>query len=92
MKKTIVTLLAASLLLSACGSPQTFEGKEYPTYGLFNEGSVKSDKVCYALSIGNVVWSILLIEGVIFPVYFIGWSIMNPVRLKRSPDDKCGID
>jgi hypothetical protein len=43
MKKMLVTLLAASVLLSACGRPQTFDGKLYPTYGIVNESELKSD-------------------------------------------------
>jgi hypothetical protein len=92
-KRLIALLLAASLALSGCGRPLTTEGgKTYPTYGLFNESTAKSNNMCYEILVGNVVWSIILIETIIFPVYFIGWDIYNPVREKHGPDDDCSID
>ncbi len=64
----------------------------YPTYGLFNESTDKSRNVCYKISIGNVVWSILLFETVIAPIYFIGFSLYNPVRMKNDGNDQCSYD
>ncbi len=81
-------LIAAMLLvatLAGCGHPlvaMTPQGwKEYPTVGLFNEEK-RSNDVCYELSMGNVIWSIILIETIVFPVYFVGWSIFNPIPCK----------
>ncbi len=96
-KAAIVAIVALSVALAACGRPQYLGDTDaqktyYPTYGLFNEASNKSSKVCYELSAGNVIWSIILVETVIFPVYFIGWSIYNPVRLKKGLDDQCTPD
>lgn len=96
MKKTICLVVAASLLLASCGRPQYFNNgtavKYYPTYGLINGSSSRSKDICYEVSIGNVIWSVLLIKTVIFPAYFIGWSLFNPVRLKRGPNDQCTFD
>ena len=96
MTRTIAVVAVLSLLLAGCGRPQYLgQGpvqKYYPTYGLFNEGSSKSKNVCYEISVGNVIWSIILIETFIFPIYFVGWSIYNPVRLKTGPDDQCTFD
>lgn len=89
MKKIIT--LAACLSLVACGRPMDYQGKHYPTYGLFNENTKKSDQMCYELSVGNIVWSVLLIETVLMPIYFIGFSIFNPVG-PRSATGGCGID
>ena len=92
MKKIFSSIAIMSLLtLSSCGKPIDYNGKHYPTYGLFNEDDSKSDKMCYKISVGNVIWSIFGIETVIMPVYFIGFSLYNPVGPK-SPDGKCGID
>jgi hypothetical protein len=94
MKKLIASALVLSLL-AGCGSPLsvTEKGveKTYPTYGLFNSDVAKSDKMCYEVSVGNVVWSIILIETVVMPVYFIGWSLFNPVKTKPE-SGKCDID
>jgi hypothetical protein len=90
MKKLIASALIVSLL-AGCGHPLQVANKEYPTYGLFNTDSSKSDKMCYEVSVGNVVWSIILIETIVAPVYFVGWSLFNPVHPKPE-SGKCGID
>lgn len=83
MKKIIIAL-SLILSLSACGKPLDVDNKHYPTYGLFNKEYSKSDDVCYQVSVGNIVWSIILIETIFAPVYFIGFSMYNPVGLKDS--------
>ncbi len=96
MKKLVALTLAASILLAGCGDPRSLptgpkgEMKNYPTYGFFNQSTDKSDKVCYELSVGNVVWSIILIETIVMPIYFIGFSLFNPVAVKGP--EGCGID
>lgn len=90
MKKVLIAVLLVSML-TACGEPRVLGGKEYPTYGLFNQNSSKSEKVCYDLSVGNVVWSIIGIENIVMPVYFLGFSLFNPVSLKDAMG-ACGID
>ena len=90
MKKIIASILIATTLVG-CGVPMDYAGKTYPTYGIVNEDENKSNKMCYKVSIGNVVWSIILIETIIAPVYFIGWSLWEPVRVKPE-SGKCGID
>ncbi len=92
MKKTVAIVLALCLVLTGCGQPLSTSKKEYPTYGLFNESTQKSKDVCYEISVGNVVWSIVLVETIIAPIYFVGWSLWNPVRLKKDANDQCTID
>lgn len=89
MKKTIAAILMATML-AACGTPMDYNGKTYPTYGLINENTSKSEQMCYEASIGNIIWSIILIETVVFPVYFVGWSLWEPAGPKVN--GKCGID
>jgi hypothetical protein len=88
-------LIVTMILLTGCGQPLTVKKDDkditYPTYGLFNENEYKSDNVCYTKSVGNIVWSIILVDTILVPIYFIGYSIYNPVRLKTSPDDKCKL-
>ena len=95
MKKIIACIIIASLL-AGCGAPLDVtqadgSTKTYPTYGFFNQKTEKSDKMCYEVSVGNVVWSIILFETVIAPVYFIGFSLYNPTGPKDA-SGKCGID
>jgi hypothetical protein len=93
VKKAIVLVVVLSVFLVGCGSPRTLgEGsarRQYPTYGVFNEDTSRSNNVCYEVSAGNVVWSIILVETIVAPVYFIGYSIKNPVRLKKDANDSC---
>lgn len=92
MKKAIALALCTGLLLSGCGRPQIIDKKYYPTYGLFNEGSSKSRNICYEVSVGNVVWSIILIETIIMPIYFVGFSLYNPIRAKKHEKDDCSFE
>jgi hypothetical protein len=78
-------------ILTGCGEPMRVNGKNYPSYGLFNESTSKSKNMCYEISAGNVIWSIVTFETVFIPVYFVGWSIFNPVGLK-DVNGNCGID
>lgn len=69
-----------------------YNGKHYPTHGILNESSSKSKHMCYEISWGNVFWSVVLVETIVFPVYFVGFSLFNPVRPKKGPDDQCTFD
>ena len=47
MKRAVVLMAVLVFLvsmLSACGRSLMVDGKDYPTYGLFNENSKKSEK------------------------------------------------
>ena len=75
----IVVFLAATL--TGCGDPKVIKGKEIPTYGMFNEKNNKYEGVEYRIIVGNVIWAILLCETLIAPVYFIGFSLYEPVGI-----------
>lgn len=85
------SLLILLLIFASCGKPLKYNNKLYPTYGLLNHHTKKSNKMCYEISFGNIVWSILLIQTIIAPVYFIGFSLYNPVQ-PISENGGCGID
>lgn len=85
----IAAVLASALALSGCASSNTFGGKTYPAYGLLSTGK-KSPEACYEVSAAAVIFSIIFIESVIFPVYVIGWALFEPVRVKVGPNDTCG--
>jgi len=84
MKKVLCLLLFGLMIvfLSGCGSPKVIDGKEYATYGLLNEPSMKNDKIEYRTIIGNVVWGVVLCETIIAPVYFFGFDLYEPVGKK----------
>ena len=87
MKKTIAKILIVAFLgasLSGCGDSKIIKNKEIPTYGLFNPGD-KYEGVEYKVIFGNVVWGILLIETIIAPIYFFGFSLYEPVGIDTGP-------
>ena len=79
MRRTVAVLCAVLMLAVSmgCGSNKTVNGVDHDTVGLFTLDERDPD-VCYTVIAGNVVWSILLIETVVMPVYFVGFSIMEP--------------
>ncbi len=88
--RKLISILLIATMLTACGQPINHNGKHYPTVGIVNQADQRSEKMCYEVSVGNVIWSILLIETVVFPIHFIGWSLWSPVGPKGEKG--CGID
>ena len=81
MKKNISILIIVCFIgmLSGCGNPKTIGGKFYLTVGFFTD---KDPSIQYEVSIGNVIWTILLSESIVFPIYFLGFSLWNPICKK----------
>ncbi len=80
MRKLIaITLIAASLLLTGCGSTKTINGVTYDTYGLMSPEK-HNPKIEYRVIWGNVVWAVLLSETIVAPIYFAGFSLFEPVQ------------
>lgn len=53
-------------------------------YGLANEDLYKCEDIQYEMCFGNIFWSVVLIETVAAPIYFIGWSLYEPVKIKKG--------
>ena len=83
MKKLVIVISTISLLLIGCGSNKTIDGVDYETVGLFTEDE-RGENIEYKIIKGNVIWSIFLANTVVFPVYFIGLSLFEPVGLKDN--------
>ena len=83
MKKLVVVMLILSLVSLSCGDTKVIEGKKYDTFGIFCLNKQNPD-IEYGLIIGNVIWSVILIQTIVFPLYFIGWSIYEPIGLKAT--------
>lgn len=84
IKKMFTVLLMCCMLLmtSGCGDDMVINGKNYETVGVFNMHEVENNGVEYRIIPGNVVWSIILVETLVFPIYFVGFSCLEPVGLK----------
>lgn len=89
MKKIISLVLVAvfSLMVMGCGQPKEIGNVKYDTYGFLNADTKKNPNVKYEISYGNLFWSIVLSGSIVFPVYFIGFSLYNPV----GPNDNTFI-
>jgi len=77
MRKILITLICA-VLLSSCGSSMVVDGTEYETRGLLTYEE-RPKEIRYEPIIGNVIWGVILIETVIAPIYFFGFSMYEPV-------------
>ena len=84
MKKMIILIIGLTIL--NCGAPKTINGKRIKTYGLFNEKEQKDPCISYDIIEGNLVWSVLTISSIVLPLYFIGYSLYNPVEKKDCKD------
>lgn len=85
MRKIVTFLLCFVLLCSlGCGDGRRINGSYHDTYGVFSLEK-KDPEVCYTMIVGNVVWSVLLVETLIAPIYFIGWSLWEPVDSENCP-------
>ncbi len=73
MKMLTIIILIAVILSVGCA-------RTNESYGLLNRDKVKRDGVKYCTIIGNVIWGTLLIETLIAPVYFFGFSSVEPCK------------
>jgi len=81
MKRFISMLLVLSILamMFSCANSKEIDGITYDTYGLINKENKRNPDIQYEVVWGNVIWSVILSETIVVPVYMIGFSIMEPV-------------
>lgn len=79
MKKVILGLIVATLIFSSCAHDKLINNQVVKTYGWADYQVNKNDSVTYKVSVGNVLWSILLSETVVVPVYLTGWELFEPI-------------
>ena len=88
MKKVMILLITILFIFTftfyGCGDTKVIDGIEYDTYGLLNKESKQNPNIEYELIIGNVVWSILLGETIVAPIYFCGFSLFEPIGKKQE--------
>ena len=86
MNKLNCIILALSMLITGCAQDRTINGVIYESYGFLNESEVKSPKIHYKLVTGNVILAIVWGETIATPVYFVGFSLYEPVRAKTTEE------
>lgn len=84
LKMKMIMILAMAAFLTACGDAKVIDGVEYGTVGAFTD---KQPGIEYQAIYGNAVWSVLLVETIILPIYFIGWSLEEPIGKKSDIRD-----
>ena len=94
MKKNIVMVLIVAILATSftgCSQRKNIDGVTYDTYGLFTENKKANPNIEYELSVGNVIWGIILIETIIGPIYFFGFDLWEPVGPKVTNPNMKGV-
>jgi len=79
-----IILFVTCFLLIGCGNSKIINGKKYGTYGLLNKESKMNPNIQYELIVGNVIWSAILCETIIMPIYFVGFDLYEPVGEKNN--------
>jgi len=84
MKKFIAVLVLAlfAAFATGCHSSRVVEGTRYDPIGLYHkisEPEAESPDVQYDLCVGNLIWSIILVETIVVPVILLGWYLWEPV-------------
>jgi hypothetical protein len=88
MKKLVSIALIFTVLLSSCANTLEYENSQgnkvtAHSVGLFNQDD-KDPNVVYKLCVGNTIWSIVLVQTLVAPIYFVGWSILEPVSVRQQ--------
>ena len=75
----IVLCMLFALFTMGCGNTKVINGVEYDTYGLLNADIKKNSDIQYEVIWGNVFLGVMLVETIIAPVYFFGFSLFEPI-------------
>lgn len=82
--KKLISLFLVLMILSSCADDKVLcingEQKVVEPYGWGNIHEKKVEGVVYDLSVGNVVWSVILCETIIVPIWLTGWELYEPVK------------
>jgi len=53
----------------------------FQPYGVADNDK-RNDRVEYSVSVGNIIWSVILVETVVVPIVLIGWYLYEPIGEK----------
>lgn len=83
--KRLISLVLVVLLISSCGKSLVVDKVEYKPVGLISmntKNNTYSDSINYEPCWGNIILGAILVETIIAPIYFYGFSMFNPVSKK----------
>jgi len=78
----LISILALILMTSGCANEKEIGKYTYQPYGLFDEDEKRNNNIEYEVSIGNVIWGVLLVETIVAPIVIFGWYLYEPVGKK----------
>lgn len=88
MNKIVAIIALVAFMFVSCASPKVLEVTNKNTgekisatiqpYGIANQDQ-KNPEVSYSVSVGNVIWSVVLVETVVAPIVLLGWFLFEPV-------------
>ena len=91
MKKFVVLLGLVTVLFASCAQSKilTVTVNDVPSEVTFKPVGwatldEKNPDVKYNVSVGNVVWSVLLAETIVAPVVLTGWYLFEPDYVKTD--------
>jgi hypothetical protein len=90
VKKLLISVLLL-VLLTGCGSSKIIDGVEYDTIGLISQEADRDPNIKYEVIWGNVIWGVVLIETILAPIYFFGFSLWEPRGNKNEVIGKTNI-
>jgi hypothetical protein len=101
MKKALVNMIMVVIIattMSGCADNKrisTVENNQtvtrvYAPYGIFSQNK-ENPNVEYEVSIGNVVWGVILFETIIAPIIIFGWYLWEPVGPKVTNSNLAGV-
>jgi hypothetical protein len=84
MNRLKILWLLMLMMIISCADSKTFkiDGKDVlvEPYG-WADFDLKKENIRYETNVGNVIWSIILVETIVAPVVFTGWYLFEPVEL-----------
>lgn len=85
MKKIFCFCLILLIFTSSCANEKVIDGIKYDTYGVLNKDEKVNPNIQYELVWGNIIWGVILIETIVAPIYFFGFSMWEPTGPKSNP-------
>lgn len=79
MKRMLIVLLIAVIVLPSCADRKTIRGVTYEPYGFANEQAMKNDSIYYEIDVMSVVVGVIFIEFIIPPIYVAAYDLYEPV-------------
>jgi len=79
---SLLIVFAIPFIISSCADSKEIDinGKmeHVEPYGWADYQDLKNDSVIYKVSVGNIVWSVLLCQTIVVPIWLTGYGFYEP--------------